>query len=133
MTTAPRTSGTEGEEPDAVKITGGFTDVVYDDDGNPQPRLEGTQWSRADRAKAALLEYQYEATGDHFAGDEGSEEFDMAVVGLLTDLKHLLWRAGGAHYALEDLVQEAIDRWSKEIEILPEGGEEDEDDDGADD
>ena len=86
--------------------------------------LTGSQWSRADRAKAALLEYQYEVTGDHYAGDEGSDEFDEAVIGLLTDLKHLLWRAGGAAYALEDLVQTAVDRWSDEVEKLPEGGDE---------
>lgn len=91
--------------------------------------LEGTQWSHADRAKAALLEYQYEVTGDHYAGDEGSDEFDEAVIGLLTDLKHLLWRAGGAAYALEDLTQTAIDRWSAECEKLPEGGDEEEGDD----
>lgn len=88
--------------------------------------MADTQWKRADRAKAALLAYQYEKTGDHFAGDEGSEEFDTAVIGLLTDLKHLLWRAGGKNYELSELAHEAVDRWAKEVEDLPEGGDEEE-------
>ena len=34
-------------------------------------------------------------------------------------------RVGGPAYALEDLTQTAIDRWSAESETLPEGGDED--------
>ena len=69
-----------------------------------------------------MMEAHPESTG---YGDEGSEDFDAAVLGLLVDLKHLLWRVGGPAYALEDLTQTAIDRWSAESETLPEGGDED--------
>jgi hypothetical protein len=75
---------------------------------------------RADRAASALQAY-HDATQDcapgmgESYGDEGSDEWKEAVIGLLTDLKHLLFRVD-YRLALEDLTQEAIDRWSKQAE-----------------
>jgi hypothetical protein len=86
---------------------------------------EEENWKRADRAATALGVY-YDATqgsdplmGKGY-GDEGSDEWKEAVVGLLTDLKHLLFRVD-YRLALEDLTQEAIDRWSKQVEEQEEG------------
>lgn len=88
-----------------------------------------TGWSRADRAAAALQAHVDEVAGFPGAdyGDEGSEEFDDAVMSLLVDLKHLLWRAAGPAYELTAMAEKAIDIWSEED--LPEGGDEEEDDD----
>lgn len=83
--------------------------------------MSDTQWSRADRAGAALQEWCNEAGIDGY-GDEGSHEFDEAVLGLLTDLKFLLWRAGGSLYELAELSDEAVKRWSDLCDNLPEGG-----------
>lgn len=86
-----------------------------------------TGWSRADRAAAALQAHVDEVAGvpGESYGDEGSDTFDEAVLSLLVDLKHLLWRAGGPAYLLEDMVQTAIDKWAVEADELPEGGDED--------
>lgn len=84
-----------------------------------------TQWSRADRAGAALQEWCNEAGIDGY-GDEGSPEFDEAVLGLLTDLKFLLWRAGGSAYELDDLSYQAVKCWGDLCDNLPEGEPDDE-------
>jgi hypothetical protein len=84
-----------------------------------------TGWGRADRAAAALQAHVDEVAGfpGESYGDEGSDTFDEAVMSLLVDLKHLLWRAGGPAYELTEMAERAIDRWS--AEDLPEGGDED--------
>lgn len=88
--------------------------------------MADTCWSRADRAAAALQAHVDEAGTDHY-GDEGSEEFDEAIVSLLVDLKHLLWRVYGPDMGLEDLTAKAVDQWAVEADALPEGGDEDDD------
>jgi hypothetical protein len=85
---------------------------------------EGINWDRADRAATALQVYHDATQGrDPFMGesygDEGSAEMAEAIVGLLTDLKHLTLRCG---LMFPDLNDEATDRWSKQLE------EEEEDD-----
>lgn len=88
--------------------------------------MSDTQWSRADRAAAALQEWCEEAGNPDGYGDEGSIEFDDAVRGFLTDLKHLLWRVGGTEYELADMAYQAVKRWGEECDNLPEGGPDDE-------
>lgn len=84
-----------------------------------------TQWSRANRAATALDSWMMEAHPESTGyGDEGSEDFDAAVLGLLVDLKHLLWRVDPT-YELSQLAEKAVDIWSDESETLPEGGDED--------
>lgn len=82
-----------------------------------------TGWSRADRAAAALQAHVDAVAGSpgESYGDEGSDTFDEAVMSLLVDLKHLLWRAGGPFYELTQMAEKAIDIWSEED--LPEGGD----------
>jgi|GEM_PF-4501041 len=89
--------------------------------------MTDTQWSRADRAAYALQAHFGEShtpPGSKTYGDEGSVEFDRAVVSLLVDLKHLLYRVGGARYMLTDLAEEAVDLWAEEADTLPLGGDE---------
>lgn len=85
--------------------------------------MSETQWSRADRAAAALQAHVDEVTdspGNSY-GDEGSAEFDAAVLSLLVDLKHLLVRVGGGRYVLTELAERAVDVWAVEADTLPAG------------
>lgn len=79
-----------------------------------------TRWTHADQAASALQTYALETRGAGY-GDEGSAEFEAVVVDFLTDLKHLLYRAGMGRYMLTEMTERAIDRWSDEAEVLPEG------------
>lgn len=85
---------------------------------------EETQWSRADRAASALTTYSMETRGGEGYGDEGSAEFHEVLVDFMTDLKHLLVRFDGP--MLEDLAQDAVARWSSEVDDLPVGSDDDE-------
>lgn len=70
---------------------------------------------RADRAAAALqahVDAVNGAPGESY-GDEGSDTFVEAVVSLLVDVKHMLYRADH-RLMLEDLAEEATDRWAEE-------------------
>lgn len=88
--------------------------------------MSETRWSKADRAAAALQTYVQEVNGPGASyGDEGSEEFEAAVNGLLVDLKHLLYRAGWAKYMLTEMAERATDVWAEEADALPVGGDED--------
>lgn len=88
--------------------------------------MRETQWSKADRAAAALQEYVQEVDGPGASyGDEGSEEFEAAVNGLLVDLKHLLNRAGWSRFMLTEMAERAVDVWAEEADALPVGGDED--------
>lgn len=85
--------------------------------------MSETQWSRADRAAAALQAHVDEVTdkpGNSY-GDEGSAEFDAAVLALLVDLKHLLYRAGGPSGTLSEYVDRAVNVWAVEADTLPAG------------
>lgn len=75
----------------------------YDDD---------VTWGASDRAATALQAYYDEVSpdGDTY-GDEGSEAFGDAFVGLLTDLMHLADRSG---MDLDAMMQEAQAKWRKE-------------------
>lgn len=85
--------------------------------------MSETRWSKADRAAAALQAHGDQVHGPFWDGygDEGSAEFDAAVLELLVDLKHLLYRTGGAKTMLTDLAEEAVDIWDKQMETLPVG------------
>jgi hypothetical protein len=75
-----------------------------------------TDDDRADRAAYALKAHFGEVhtpPGSQAYGDEGSDTFREAVVDLLTDLKHLLYRAD-YRLLLEELAAEATDRWAAE-------------------
>ena len=88
--------------------------------------MSETQWSKADRAAAALQTYVQEVDGPGASyGDEDSEEFEAAVNGLLVDLKHLLYRAGWGKHLLTEMAERAVDAWAEESEALPLGGDED--------
>lgn len=89
--------------------------------------MSETRWSKADRAAAALQAHGDEVHGPCWDGygDEGSEEFEAAVNGLLVDLKHLLYRAGWAKYMLTEMAERATDVWAEEADALPVGGDED--------
>ena len=87
--------------------------------------MSETQWSRADRAGAALQAHVDERKGiGHTYGDEGSDEWRANVLALLVDLKHMLYRADPT-LMLTDLTEQATDRWAEEADRLPEGGDED--------
>lgn len=85
-----------------------------------------TGWSRADRAAAALQAHVDAVSGvpGTSYGDEGSDTFVKAVVSLLVDVKHMLYRAD-YRLMLEDMAAEATDIWAEED--LPKGGDEDDD------
>ena len=86
--------------------------------------MSETQWSKADRAAAALQAYVQEVDGLGASyGDEGSEEFEAAINGLLVDLKHLLYRAGMGKLMLTDMAERAVDVWAEESDTLPVGGD----------
>jgi hypothetical protein len=85
-----------------------------------------TQWSRANRAAAALDTWMMEAHPESAGyGDEGSDEFRSAVIGLLVDIKHLLFRCSPATL-LTDLVEDAVDTWGEDVDKLEAGGPGDE-------
>jgi hypothetical protein len=88
--------------------------------------MSDTQWGRADRAAAALQAHGDQVHGQFWDGygDEGSAEFEQAVMDLLVDLKHLLYRAGLAKLMLTDMADKAVDVWAEECEALPTGGDE---------
>lgn len=86
---------------------------------------EETQWSKADRAAAALQAYTEAVNGPGSSyGDEGSEDWGGAVNGLLVDLKHLLHRVD-YRMMLTDMAEQAVDVWSDESDSLPVGDEDD--------
>jgi len=90
-----------------------------DENGQPLP----VSWGRADRAATALQVYYDAVQGcDPFMGesygDEGSDVMAEAIVGLLTDLKHLTLRCD---LMFPDLNDEATDRWSKQLEEEEDG------------
>lgn len=89
--------------------------------------MTDTQWGKADRAASALQTYSMENNGGETYGDEGSEEFWANLSGFMLDLKHLLFRVD-PYMTLEELAQEAADAWADEVDELPVGDEEDDDD-----
>lgn len=84
--------------------------------------MSETQWSKADRAAAALQTHTDQVAGQPGTsyGDEGSMQFEGAVLLLLLDLKHLLWRADPA-MLLTDIVERAVDLWGEEVDHLEAG------------
>jgi len=89
--------------------------------------MADTQWSKANRAASALQTYSLERHGETY-GDEGSEDFWQAIDDFLLDLKHLLFRVD-PHETLEELSQKAADAWADEVDELPVGGDEEDEDD----
>lgn len=84
-----------------------------------------TQWSKADRAAVALQAYYEELNGPGASyGDEGSDDWEGAVNGLLVDLKHLLHRVD-YRTMLTDMAEQAVDVWAEEADLLPVGDEDD--------
>lgn len=77
--------------------------------------LETRSDRAANRAGAALQAHVDEVNGMPGVsyGDEGSDTFRAAVVDLLVDLKHLLYRADPM-LMLGDLCEEAVDIWAEE-------------------
>lgn len=92
----------------------GLLEPVYDAERLP-PKL--TCWDRADRAASALQTHVDEVNGfpGESYGDEGSDTFVAAVLDLLVDLKHLLYRTDH-RLMLGELVEEATDRWAAEAD-----------------
>jgi hypothetical protein len=72
---------------------------------------EAVNWRRGNRAAEALQEY----VGSEGYGDEGSEVFEDALLGLLTDLRHLAYRAGVVDF--EAINNDASDAYCKDIEM----------------
>lgn len=87
----------------------------------PPKKPKETRWSHADRASSVLQTYALETRPDGRLGDEGSDEFVATVVEFLSDLKHLLYRAGPS-ILLTELVDRAVDKWDVQSGYLPEGG-----------
>jgi len=73
---------------------------------------EAINWRKGNRAAEALQEYST-WRGSEGYGDEGSAEFEDALLGLLTNLRHLAYRAGSDFEALNN---EASERYCKDIE-----------------
>ena len=78
--------------------------------------LEGQaaiNWRKGNRAAEALREYSTWRGAEGY-GDEGSEEFEDALLGLLTNLRHLAYRAGTD---FETLNNEASERYCKDLDM----------------
>lgn len=84
--------------------------------------MSETQWSKADRAAAALQTHTDQVAGmpGTSYGDEGSMQFEGAVLLLLIDLKHLLWRCD-YRLALTELAEKAANLWAEEVDLLEVG------------
>ena len=83
------------------------------EDGISETEDEDENWKAADRAAVALQSYHDEISVDGSSyGDEGSEEFSEAMQDLLTDLRHLAFRAG---VDFLDLNEAASRRYMEEI------------------
>jgi hypothetical protein len=107
------------EDPKIQEIMGLLEPV-----GDPEPAPKLTEEDRANRAAHALQKHYGEAhppPGSQTYGEEGSDTFREAVVDLLHDLKNLLYRAD-YRLMLEDLAEEATDRWAAEDDEEEEDG-----------